>query len=176
MGRVARVRHVRERESIKSNTARGSACLLYHKTRIESQKSSKPSSTPDNFQFAISGRFRAHASRPFAESFSGERTVVDMTEVPLTTTEISEQVKRRAKPVNQGYSLDAYFAVADSTGVTVRQRAPRPPPFSDPTTTAPRDSNHDHPLTTSTRAHPIQTPRRLRSTGTRATSRSSSAS
>lgn len=62
-----------------------------------------------------------------------------MTEVPLTTTEISEQVKRRAKPVNQGYSLDAYFAVADSTGVTVRQRAPRPPPFSDPTTTAPRD-------------------------------------
>ena len=62
-----------------------------------------------------------------------------MTEVPLTTTEISEQVKRRAKPVNQGYSLDAYFAVADSTGVTVRQRAPHSPPFSDPTTTAPRD-------------------------------------
>jgi hypothetical protein len=62
-----------------------------------------------------------------------------MTEVPLTTTEISEQVKRRAKPVNQGYSLDAYFAVADSTGVTVRQRAPHSPPFSDPTTTAPGD-------------------------------------
>ena len=159
MGRVARVRHVRERESIKSNTARGSACLLYHKTRIESQKSSKPSSTPDNFQFAISGRFRAHASRPFAESFSGERTVVDMTEVPLTTTEISEQVKRRAKPVNQGYSLDAYFAVADSTGVTVRQRAPRPPPFSDPTTTAPGDleprppAHHIHPRT----SHPNST-------------------
>ena len=54
MGRVARVRHVRERESIKSNTARGSACLLYHKTRIESQKSSKPSSTHEIFQFAIS--------------------------------------------------------------------------------------------------------------------------
>ena len=56
MGRVARVRHVRERESIKSNTARGSACLLYHKTRIESQKSSKPSSTHDNF---ANLRFRA---------------------------------------------------------------------------------------------------------------------
>ena len=49
MGRVARVRHVRERESIKSNTARGSACLLYHKTRIESQKSSKPSSFHEIF-------------------------------------------------------------------------------------------------------------------------------
>ena len=82
-----------------------------------------------------------------------------MTEVPLTTTEISEQVKRRAKPVNQGYSLDAYFAVADSTGVTVRQRAPRPPPFSDPTTTAPGDleprppAHHIHPLT----SHPNST-------------------
>mmetsp|Transcript_4952 Transcript_4952/g.20399 ORF Transcript_4952/g.20399 Transcript_4952/m.20399 type:complete len:463 (+) Transcript_4952:34-1422(+) len=43
-----------------------------------------------------------------------------MTEVPLTTAEISEQVKRRQKPVNQGYSLDAYFAVADSTGVTAK--------------------------------------------------------
>ena len=73
-----------------------------------------------------------------------------MTEVPLTTTEISEQVKRRAKPVNQGYSLDAYFAVADSTGVTVRQRAPHSPPFSDPTLTAPRGSR-----TTTTRSpHP----------------------
>ena len=82
-----------------------------------------------------------------------------MTEVPLTTTEISEQVKRRAKPVNQGYSLDAYFAVADSTGVTVRQRAPRPPPFSDPTTTAPGDleprppAHHIHPRT----SHPNST-------------------
>ena len=83
-----------------------------------------------------------------------------MTEVPLTTTEISEQVKRRAKPVNQGYSLDAYFAVADSTGVTVRQRAPRPPPFPDPKTTAPADleprphpAHHIPPLT----SHPNST-------------------
>ena len=53
-----------------------------------------------------------------------------MTEVPLTTAEIGHQVKRRQKPVNQGYSLDAYFAVADSTGVTVR--APRPVSLPDP--------------------------------------------
>jgi len=101
-----------------------------------------------------------------------------MTEVPLTTTEISEQVKRRAKPVNQGYSLDAYFAVADSTGVTVRQRARPDHPHSQIRRRRhPAISNHDHiPLTTYPRSHPIQTPRRLRSTGTRATSRSSSAS
>lgn len=60
-----------------------------------------------------------------------------MTEVPLTTAEISEQVKRRQKPVNQGYSLDAYFAVADSTGVTVRAHRPRQPPRSE--LTAPAD-------------------------------------
>jgi len=82
-----------------------------------------------------------------------------MTEVPLTTAEISEQVKRRQKPVNQGYSLDAYFAVADSTGVTVRAPRPRPPSGSELTAPETRPENLARPaprlpLTASPAARP----------------------
>ena len=79
-----------------------------------------------------------------------------MTEVPLTTAEISDQVKRRQKPVNQGYSLDAYFAVADSTGVTVRAPRPRQPPRYE--LTAPATRPRSGSTRTASPAHRVSRP------------------